>query len=97
MIACAVAGGTIVMGTNNFKTSPDSKARGNRVHCEHDVIKQLAPGTKHVKLYIFRERADQSPGNARPCESCFDLIKQAGISRICYTTDKGFANEKVLI
>lgn len=48
-----------------------------------------------VKLYIYRIRSDQPHGISRPCPSCMAAIKDLGIRNIYYTTDSGYAYEKL--
>lgn len=44
-------------------------------------------------VYTYRELKDGTLAMARPCPRCISLIKSLGISKIKYTTDKGFAVE----
>ena len=69
-----------------------------KLHAEINCINQL----KHmnvnfakIKLYIYRVRSDQPYGNARPCPSCMAAIRDIGIRDIYYTTDIGFAHERI--
>ena len=50
---------------------------------------------RKVKLYIYRVRCDQLHSLARPCRSCMEAIKDLGIRHVYYTTDDGFAYERV--
>lgn len=50
-----------------------------------------------VKLYIYRVRRDQDYGLLRPCPSCMAAIKDLGIRDVYYTTNEGFAYEKIII
>ena len=69
-----------------------------KLHAEINCISQL----KHldinfskVKLYIYRIRKDRPYGIARPCPSCMAAIKDLGIRSIYYTTNDGFAYERL--
>lgn len=58
-------------------------------------IRHLDVNFSKVKLYIYRIRLDQDYGLARPCPSCMAAIKDLGIKDVYYTTNDGFAYEKV--
>ena len=48
-----------------------------------------------VKLYVYRIRKDQPYGLSRPCPSCMAAIRDIGIKDIYYTTDNGYAYERM--
>lgn len=58
-------------------------------------IKHLDINFSRVKLYIYRIRNDQPFGMSRPCPSCMAAIKDLGIKNIYYTTNDGYAYEKL--
>ena len=105
----AVYQGQIIgIGCNCNKTHPmqkvynkfreDSDSLLPKLHAEINCINQL----KHlninfskVKLYIYRTRNDQPYGMARPCPSCMAAIKDLGIKDIYYTTNNGYAYERI--
>lgn len=69
-----------------------------KLHAEIDCINQLRHQEVNfakVKLYVYRVRSDQEYGNARPCSSCMAAIQDIGIRDIYYTTDMGFAQERI--
>ena len=103
-------GQVIGLGCNTNKTHPVQKFYNRyrepsdtmlpKLHAEISCINQI----KHlninfskVKLYIYRIRKDQPYGMARPCPSCMAAIKDIGIKDIYYTTNDGYANEKIKI
>ena len=109
-IGCvAVYQGQIIgLGCNTNKTHPTQKFYNKyrtpsdymlpKLHAEISCINQI----KHldinfskVKLYIYRIRKDQPYGMARPCPSCMAAIKDLGIRNVYYTTDNGYAYEKL--
>lgn len=49
-----------------------------------------------VELYVCRLRGDQPFGMARPCKACMGLIRELGIRDVYYTTDDGFAHERIV-
>lgn len=48
-----------------------------------------------VDLYIYRLRRDIDHGLSRPCPACLAAIKELGIKNVYYTTDDGYAHEKI--
>lgn len=48
-----------------------------------------------VKLYIYRIANDRPCRISRPCPSCMEAIKDIGIRQIYYTTNDGYAYEKI--
>ena len=70
-----------------------------KLHAEINCLNQLRHldiDFKKVKLYIYRIRNDRAYSLSRPCPSCMAAIRDLGIRNIYYTTDDGFANEKIL-
>ena len=59
-------------------------------------IKYLDIDFSKVILYIYREYNNGMPAMARCCPSCFAAAKELGIGTIVYTTDNGYAIEKIL-
>lgn len=59
-------------------------------------IKNLDIHFNKVKLYIYRIRRDQPFGLSRPCPSCMAAIRDLGIKDIYYTTNYGYAYERVV-
>ena len=101
-------GQVIGLGCNTNKTHPIQKFYNKyrmpsdymlpKLHAEISCINQI----KHldinfskVKLYIYRIRKDQPFGLSRPCLSCMAAIKDLGIRDIYYTTNDGYAYEKL--
>lgn len=52
---------------------------------------------KQVKLYTYRicRGKKSGHGNSRPCSACMAAIKDFGIKNIFYTTDEGYACERL--
>ena len=95
-------------GTNsNSKTYPlqaklDSEFFGvqcqGKVHAETDALMPFLRRRVNLSgavLYTYRELKDGSQAMARPCPRCMQLIKQAGIRDLVYTTGDGVAREKI--
>lgn len=76
---------------NKNELLPKLHAEINRINS----IKHMHINFSKVKLYIYRVRKDQPYGLSRPCPSCMAAIKDMGIRNIFYTTNCGFAYERV--
>ena len=52
---------------------------------------------KDVKVYVYRISPGHKLGHgmARPCPACFNALKEKGIRHIYYTTNEGFAYERI--
>lgn len=100
-------GNIIGIGCNCNKTHPTqkyyNKYRGvsdmlPKLHAEINCInsiKHLCINFSKVKLYVYRIRKDQPFGISRPCPSCMAAIKDIGIRDIYYTTNDGYAYERI--
>lgn len=58
-------------------------------------IKHLDINFSKVKIYVYRKRHDCPFSLARPCPSCMAALKDLGIKNIYYTTNYGYAYEKL--
>ena len=110
--AVAIYKGTIVASAwNTNKTSP-LQARYNvyrfnadtpdKAHAEVSLIQKLrwkfgdSINWSKVHIYLYREYKDGTLAPSRPCQSCMTLIKELGIKHIYYTTEDGYASEKII-
>ena len=102
-------GNIIGIGYNSNKTHPKQEYY-NRYRCKDCIllipklhaeiscinsIRHLDINFSKVKLYIYRTRKDQDYGMSRPCPSCIAAIKDLGIRDVYYSTNNGFAYEKI--
>lgn len=109
-IGCVAAyhGNIIGIGCNSNKTHPiqdfynkyriKSDKLLPKIHAEINClnsIRSLDINFAKVKLYIYRICKDRPCGIARPCPSCMAMIKDLGIKNIYYTTNNGYAHEKI--
>lgn len=87
------------MKYNRFRSMDDSRVVAHKTHaeiaCLHS-IRHMRDKAAKMKLYIFRTRKDQDYGQCRPCPACMKAIQEFGIKDIYYTTDAGYAYEKIL-
>lgn len=72
-----------------------------KAHCETQLVQKLRwkfgnslDWTK-VHIYLYREYKDGSLAPSRPCPSCMAMLRDLKVKRIMYTTEDGFAEEKI--
>ena len=83
---------------NQFRFTTDAT-----IHSKHAEIDCLLPlinrkdiDFSRVSLYIYRQYKSGELGIARPCDSCFNLIKDLGIRHIYYSSNGGFSCEEII-
>lgn len=57
-------------------------------HAEEEAIKNGGSNLKGATIYVARINRDGIDRNSKPCQKCERLIKEAGIKRVIYTTEK---------
>lgn len=60
-------------------------------------IKHMDIDFNKIHMFVYREKKDGTIGNARPCPACMGFAKTLGIKNIYYTTNEGWAYEKIVI
>ena len=86
----------ISVGFNSMKTHRKSQSYDNRLHAEISALLGVAyEETRGGTVYVYRERQDGSLGLARPCCTCMEALRRAGIKKICYTDYDGYKEEKL--
>ncbi len=100
----------ISSGVNSYITNPlqkkynrfrfDTDTTLHSKHAELDCLLSLVNRKdidfRRVSLYIYRQYRSGELGVARPCDSCFNLIKDLGIRHIYYSNDGGFSHEEII-
>ena len=69
-----------------------------RSHAEVNLwrrIRFLDIDFSRVSVYIYRELKNGELGMARCCPACMAALKSLGVKKICYTTDDGYAEERI--
>ena len=87
------------MKYNHYRFKCTDKYYPHKLHAEQmclSKIKYLDIDFSKVVLYIYREYNDGTPAMARCCPSCFAAAKALNIGTIVYTTENGYAVEKIL-
>lgn len=96
----------ISVGYNTRKTHPfqakhSTKAGNKLAICMHAetsaIIKIMHSGVNfsRVKIYVYRQGMTGNKLLARPCKICMGMIKSLGIRNIYYSTNNGYAFEKL--
>lgn len=84
---------------NKWRYKDDtSKYLPEKLHAELSAlckIKYLDIDFSKVHIYVYRELRNGKLGMARPCKACMAAIKKMGIKHIHYTTDSGYAAERI--
>ena len=72
-------------------------------HKQHAELAALLPlirertNLSNAVIFTYREHKNGDIAMSRPCKSCLQLIKDLGIKRIYYTTEDGYAYERLTI
>jgi dCMP deaminase len=94
--AVIVKGNKIIsVGFNKNKTHTKSNHAWKRLHAELCAIIKAKQDLTGSSIYVYRETKNGNLGLSRPCASCMEAIKEAGINKIYYTTETGFFEEKI--
>jgi deoxycytidylate deaminase len=70
-------------------------------HKQHAELAALLPlirtrtDLSNAMIFTYREHKNERIAMSRPCPSCLGLIKDLGIKRIFYTTEDGYAYERL--
>jgi dCMP deaminase len=92
--AVIVRGNRIIsLGFNKNKTHTKSNHAWKRLHAEICAIIKSKEDLTGCTIYVYRETKLGNLGMARPCQSCMIAIQEAGIKKICYSTETGYAQE----
>ena len=79
------------------KSNIMSKPARSHAECNlYRKIRFLDIDFSRVSVYIYRELKNGKLGMARCCPACMEALKSLGIKKICYTTDDGYAEEKLI-
>ena len=73
----------ISKGYNKYKTHPQSRHKYKMLHAELSaVLDNKFADLKGTSIYVYREHKDGSRALSRPCPSCMQTIKLAGIVHV---------------
>lgn len=66
------------------------------IHAEIDaLIRSGRHDLTGAEVFVYREFVDGELANCRPCKSCMDALRKAGVKHIYYTTESGYHYEKI--
>lgn len=77
------------VGWNRSKTHPKSKTKYHTVHAEFDAIHRCGESLRGASLFVCRSTPGGKLALSRPCSTCMEVIKYAGITTIYYTDIDG--------
>ena len=83
---------------NQYRFSVKAKDYPHKLHAEQmclSKVKYLDIDFSKAILYVYREYNDGAPAMARCCPSCLAAAQELGIKTIVYSTDCGYAIEKI--
>jgi deoxycytidylate deaminase len=83
----------ISLGYNKNKTHTKSNHSWKRLHAEITAIIKAKQDISGCSIYVFRETKQGQPAMARPCSSCMEAIREAGIKRVYYSSNDGYTRE----
>ncbi len=91
--ACLLRGGKVYAIGKNRYFDRVYEVRKNikfTIHAEIDTIMQMPKHElKGMDILIIRVRVDGTLGDSRPCNTCIEKMKRAGIRRAYYSTRDG--------
>lgn len=107
--ACIVKKGKVLShGFNQYKSHPlqrrynlsekttITKEAPHYVHAEIKALSKLKGiDLSECEIYVYRLNYEGKNAISRPCAACMAAIINAGIKKIIYTTDTGYAQEVV--
>lgn len=74
-----------IIKTHPVHTNKFTKA----IHAEVRAILTCSVGDlSGATIYVYRERKDGTIGISRPCNRCYNFIKEKGIKKIYYTINE---------
>ena len=68
------------------------------VHAETDTLLPLIKANRDLSncdLFVARKHKNGTLAMARPCAGCMSLLNACGIKRVFYTTENGYAMERI--
>lgn len=80
----------VSLGFNKASTHPKSNHKYKHIHAEVHAILMAKVPLEGCSLYVYRETKDGVPAMSKPCASCEEFIKLAGITKVYYSILGGF-------
>lgn len=91
-IGCVIAihGKPVSVGWNVVKTHPTYTGNSHRrsIHAEIRAVISARCDVTGGIAYVYRETRNGVPALCKPCDFCHDIMGEAGIRSVYYTTAK---------
>lgn len=81
-------GRIISSGFNKLKTHPKCQQQYKYLHAEEDALIKAGILAKGADIYVIRLIRD-GLGLSRPCETCLQVLREAEVRNIYYSTNEG--------
>lgn len=80
-----------------YNTLRSKKIVRHYMHAEMGALVKIKDFNilRGAKIYVYRDRRDNNIGICRPCVACMAAIAKCGITDVYYTTNVGYAYEKI--
>jgi deoxycytidylate deaminase len=92
--AVVVRGGRVLsVGINRYRSRHTTVSESTEydpnisTHAEADALSRV-PDPRGATIYVARVDKQGRPRFSRPCENCTNLLEEAGVKRVIYTTDQ---------
>ena len=95
-VGAALFSGSVLLaiGHNSYGHSHPQAEIGHNLHAEHRaLLRRRYYDVRGEVMYVWREKADGSPGCCRPCDNCMGLMKEAGIRVVRFVDEAGTFNQ----
>lgn len=79
-----IAVGFNVHRTHPVFSNPDTD-EVNSIHAEVKAIMNAGIPTDGTEIYVYRETASYAPALARPCERCYNFLRENGVKKMFYS------------
>lgn len=97
-MSCVIAdkNQVISIGFNKMKKHPKSNHPWRCLHAEVSaLLDNKFADLKGCTAYVYREDKAGQPAIAKPCPSCMQALKLAGIKKVWYSDNGGYKEERV--
>lgn len=100
-IGCVISvhGRPVSVGFNICKSHPKyTNRRSPSIHAEIRALMASNCSIDGGIAFVYRENTSGIPRLSRPCNACYEALKEAGIKKVVYTTNSApyYKEEKIL-
>lgn len=93
-LGAVIVKGNKVLGigfNDPFKTHPLSNTPYQYIHAELSAIINSRTDLDGAFIYVYRSGLKERPLMSKPCEHCMEHLYRAGIKKVFYSTNGGYA------